>query len=113
MLVKFAKVLERRGIEAEEVFNLCDVDNSGFISLKELETFLTGIKIGFLNKEIHALMTLLDTNASGEISLEEFMSHMNKGVKAFKIDNLMGTYSAPPPQQPRKVNNWTLRPEKP
>lgn len=100
--------MERRGIEPDEVFNLCDVDNSGYINLSELETFLTGIKIGFLNKEIHALMTLLDTNQNGEISLEEFMSHMNKGVKAFKIDNLMGTYSVAPPAQPaKKVNTWT------
>ena len=38
-LIKFSDILKKREIEADELFNLCDIDASGTISLKELERY--------------------------------------------------------------------------
>ena len=61
-LLKFTQVFERRQIEPVEIFNMCDVDGSGTISLKELELVLEKMGIGFQKKEIYALLKILDTD---------------------------------------------------
>jgi hypothetical protein len=44
--MKVSHILEKRGIEPVEVFNLCDADGSGMISLKELQLFFEKLNIG-------------------------------------------------------------------
>jgi Ca2+-binding EF-hand superfamily protein len=45
-LMKVSHILEKRQIEPVEIFNLCDADSSGTISLKELELFFEKLNIG-------------------------------------------------------------------
>ncbi|CAG9315691.1 unnamed protein product [Blepharisma stoltei] len=95
ILIKFARIIDQRGISPEEVFNLCDIDGTGLISTKELEKFLLGMNVGFQQKEVFALMTLLDTDRSGELNKEEFLKYLNKGIQAFKIESMIGNSAAP------------------
>ena len=91
-LIKFTETLKKRQIEPEEMFNLCDLDMSQTISLKELEKYIKVLGIGFQEKEVAALMNLFDGNGNGEISLEEFLQYMEKGNKAlFQIEQNKGT----------------------
>jgi Ca2+-binding EF-hand superfamily protein len=112
VLIKFCSVMCHRGIEPEEIFNLCDTDNSGYISSKELEKFLKGLSAGFQQKEIHALMSLLDADNSGEINREEFLLQMGKGIQAHKIDSVigypisLGNKSSSSPISASKNNAW-------
>ena len=100
-LIKFVSVLSTRGISPDELFNLCDSSGDGMIDISELERFVSGLKMGFKEKEVHALMTLLDADHTSTISLEEFTRHMDRGQQAYKLQNAM---SASPSK--RKVNTW-------
>ena len=91
VLLKFVKIMDSRGIEPEEIFNLCDSDGSGTISLVELKKYLTGLKIGFQNKEIHALIVRLDANNSGELDFDEFKAHLNQGKAFFMQEAISST----------------------
>jgi hypothetical protein len=72
---------------------MCDADGSGSISLKELEKYLSGLKVGFKNKEIHCLLRRLDGNQNGELSLQEFKEHFSKGQGFFKQEIIASTSS--------------------
>ena len=79
-LMKVNQILEKRDIEPVEVFNLCDSDTSGHISLKELETFFEKLNMGIQRKEIYALMKILDADRSGTLNKDEFLKIMHKGA---------------------------------
>jgi Ca2+-binding EF-hand superfamily protein len=98
VLVKFVEVLEHRTIDPDEIFNLCDVNSDGSISTDELKVFVTGLNIGFQNKEVHALMKILDADSSGKVTREEYSKHINKGTAVFKIESAMAGTSAGAPQ---------------
>ena len=94
-LIKFSDILKKREIEADELFNLCDIDASGTISLKELERYIMILNIGFQQKEISALMTLLDDSNNGEITRDEFFEHIQRGNKGlFEIEKTRATEGA-------------------
>ena len=87
-MLKFIKILDSREIEPVEIFNLCDIDNSGTISLSELERYLFGLKVGFQKKEIHAIITKLDADKSGDLTLEEFKKHLERGMQFFQQESI-------------------------
>ena len=94
-LLKFSEILNKREIEPEQLFNLCDLDMSGTISLKELEKYLNLISIGLQQKEIAALMNLFDVNGDGEITKEEFSEYLQKANNAiFEVEKPKGTEAA-------------------
>jgi Ca2+-binding EF-hand superfamily protein len=78
-LINFCEALNKKEIEPEQIFNMCDVNTDGKINLKELEKAVNIFKLEFKQKEIAALMNLLDSNADGEISREEFLRCMDIG----------------------------------
>ena len=100
-LLKFVSVLSGRGISPEELFSLCDAGGDGTIDTGELERFVSGLKMGFKEKEVHALMTLLDADHTSTLSLEEFSKHMDRGQQAYKLQSAMS--SSP---SKRKINTW-------
>lgn len=104
-LMKVSQILEKRKIEPVEMFNLCDTDNSGIISLKELESSFEKLNMNLQRKEIFALMKILDKDRSGSLNKEEFLKIMQKGAQAFKIEAaISGTRSSVmfKPQGPAK-----------
>lgn len=103
VLLKFVKILDSRGIEPEEIFNLCDTDSSGTISLKELEKYLLGLKVGFKEKEVYSLMARLDADKSGELNLEEFKSHLAQGQILFDQEVVASTSTMVPLNQVAEV----------
>lgn len=97
VLVKFIEVLEHRKIDPEEIFNLCDVNSDGAISTEELKVFVSGLNIGFQNKEVHALMKILDADNSGKVSHEEYQRHIHRATTVFAIESAMAGTSAAAP----------------
>ena len=94
-LIKFTEVLKKKEIEPQEMFNLCDIDMSGCITLKELERYIKILGINFQEKETAALMNLFDSNGNGEISMEEFLKFMDQGSKAlFKLEETKATHGS-------------------
>ena len=91
-LAKFTDILNKREIGADEMFNLCDIDMSGRITLVELEKYINILNIDFKQKEIAALMNLLDNNNNGEITREEFFEYIETGNKVlFEQEMIKGT----------------------
>lgn len=94
-LIKFTEVLKKKEIEPQEMFNLCDIDMSGCITLKELERYIKILGINFQEKETAALMNLFDSNSNGEITTDEFLKYMDQGTKAlFKLEENKATHGA-------------------
>lgn len=100
-LIKFVSVLTARGISPEELFNLCDTGGDGTIDIGELQRFVSGLKMGFKEKEVHALMILLDADRTNTLTMEEFTKHMDRGQQAYKLQSAMSGSPAK-----RKVNTW-------
>ncbi|CAG9318525.1 unnamed protein product [Blepharisma stoltei] len=94
-LMRFINAMNSKNIEPSELFNLCDTDNSGKISLEELEKLIRSMNIGFKIKDFHALVTFLDTDKSGELSREEFLKHVGKAVQYFHIEKNIATSAIP------------------
>ena len=55
VMEKFLEILQSTGIDSDELFDSCDVDNSGSISTEELKNFMLGIKKTMLLKELQML----------------------------------------------------------
>merc|ERR1712216_976025 len=53
-------------------FRAHDVDNSGFLSRKEFKECMKSSELGLTRQEINALMSEIDVDGDGNISLEEF-----------------------------------------
>lgn len=109
MLLKLVKIMDSRGIDPENLFSMCDTDSSGSMNLKELESYLIKLKVGFQVKEVHALMRRLDTDNNGELSLPEFKNHFSKGQNFFKQEIVSSTHSALPTQLNKNVENSSIR----
>jgi nitroreductase len=67
---------------AKEVFNKYDADSSGSICSAELGDMLESLDLEASAEEADALFRYLDTDGSGEVSLEEFLPWYNEAVQA-------------------------------
>ncbi|CAG9329641.1 unnamed protein product [Blepharisma stoltei] len=103
VLVRFIGVINRRGIDPEDIFNMCDTSNSGLVYPRDLEKCLMGMNIKFQQKEIRSLMNIFDADNSGEISRNEFLRHMNVGNQAFQIETVKSNLALP---ETRTSNAW-------
>ena len=65
-------------IEAEirEVFNVFDMDGSGFISAKELRQVMTDLGEKPTDGEVEELMRHADIDGDGQVSFDEFVTMM-------------------------------------
>ncbi|OMJ73061.1 hypothetical protein SteCoe_28338 [Stentor coeruleus] len=115
VLIKLTDSCLKRDISPEALFMKIDTDGSERITIAELQRHIDLMKMGFQQKEIAALMGLLDGNKNGEITLTEFKDYMQKGSQAlFQIEGVKGTQAGPPAKaQPSiaskiEVNKITL-----
>ena len=66
----------------ESLFNTLDYDGSGFIDFGELSTVASRATPSKNEKETMELIQTLDANEDGQISREEFVSHLlEKGTE--------------------------------
>ena len=60
--------------EIREVFNVLDIDGSGFISAKELKQVMTDLGDNPSDSEVEELMRYADIDGDGKVSYEEFVT---------------------------------------
>jgi calmodulin len=68
--------------EFKEIFDLVDEDHSGNISIKELKKLMETLRLHPTDQELEAMMKEVDTDGSGEIDFEEFVTVMSRRVQA-------------------------------
>ena len=71
-------ILKAKDIRVEEdmreVFNVLDIDGSGFISTKELKQVMTDLGDNPSDSEVEELMRYADIDGDGKVSYEEFVT---------------------------------------
>ena len=71
-------ILKSKDIRVEEdmreVFNVLDIDGSGFISTKELKQVMTDLGDNPSDSEVEELMRYADIDGDGKVSYEEFVT---------------------------------------
>ena len=72
-MFKFLQILKERNISYQELFRSCDVNNDGNISIRELETVISGISAEFYLKETQAIHNFFDVDRNGLCSEKEYM----------------------------------------
>ena len=64
-------------MEAKQAFDLCDTSSDGRIDKKELKMYFDKLSIPISDKEIDNMMHIADTDHSGYIEFEEFITMMS------------------------------------
>ena len=59
-------------IQLRNLFDKCDVDNSGYLDREEVAKVCQELGTVLEERELLAALTLLDTNGDGKVSFEEF-----------------------------------------
>lgn len=74
---------------ARQAFNVVDVDGSGSISIRELQTLMLGMSksvgVGAPSPdEVKEAMDTLDKNKDGQVSFEEFLELVRDILRAYQ-----------------------------
>lgn len=69
--------------EIKEAFESIDTDNSGYLEINELLSAVNSLGLDNNANEINRIMTSLDLNKDGKISLEEFISLISMQLVRF------------------------------
>lgn len=91
---KFQTILKDRQLDPSALFNACDKNQDGMISLIELRSLAQSI--GMKKRETIALMDILDTDRSGTLKKDEFLRQASNDMGLFKIENLSSTSAMRP-----------------
>ncbi|OMJ88312.1 hypothetical protein SteCoe_9816 [Stentor coeruleus] len=91
---KFQNILKDRQLDPTALFNACDKNQDGVISLIELRSLAQSI--GMKKREAIALMDILDTDQSGTLKKDEFLRQTSNDMGLFKIENLSSTSAMRP-----------------
>lgn len=71
--------------EIKEAFESIDTDNSGYLEINELLSAVNSLGLDNNANEINRIMTSLDLNKDGKISLEEFISLISMQLVRFYL----------------------------
>nr|XP_017251361.1 PREDICTED: calcium-dependent protein kinase 20-like isoform X2 [Daucus carota subsp. sativus] len=77
----------------KEMFKMIDTDNSGNITLEELQKGLEKVGANLMESEINDLLQSADLDNSGTIDYTEFVAAMLNLNKAHKEDHLLAAFS--------------------
>jgi len=80
-VIKFAAVLKARDVRPEEVYNFCDVDQTGTVGATQLAKFIGNLSEPFQEKEIRGLVQYLDVDNNKKIPREVFIRELEKGMR--------------------------------
>lgn len=64
-------------MEVKQAFDLCDMRCDGRIDKNELKKYFENLSIPISDKEIDNMMHIADTNHSGYIEFDEFITMMS------------------------------------
>jgi calmodulin len=68
--------------EFREIFDLVDEDKGGSISKHELKKLMETLRLKPTEEELNAMMREVDTDGSGDIDFNEFVTVMSRRVQA-------------------------------
>lgn len=88
---RFVDCVKSRNLDVDAVFNSCDINGDGEISMEELANLLKSL--GLKKREIIVLEEVLDSDRSGVVSWDEFLRHLDVEVPFFQIEAVAGTHS--------------------
>ena len=72
--------------DIKELFLLCDVNNSGYIEKTELKTIIPNADCATLER----LLTELDSDGDGRVSLQELEDGLHKLTSTFTVPSSQG-----------------------
>lgn len=82
VLKNVANFCEAKGIQAEDVFKSVDVDGDAQLAIPEVKKALCKVLPNLSDQELIAVFDAIDTDKSGQVSLNEFVAAMEVGRKA-------------------------------
>ena len=90
-----------------DAFRLLDLDGNGFLGAKELLHVLVCMGELVTTEEIDELISMLDSDGDGQVSLEEFYlmaTAVDPGAPDFSVEKLKQEAAPPPPEG----GPWTM-----
>lgn len=81
-LDSLVKKFERNGYTVEQAFNLFDDNNDQLLTVKEIRDGIRDQEIDALDSEVQALVTAIDNDANGVVSLQEWVSTLKPRLDA-------------------------------
>lgn len=81
VMEKVINILNQKNMDAQDLFNACDSDSSGEVSVDELVKVLQQIKPSLMLKDIECVHRYFDVDKSGLVTLEEFEQRFNRATK--------------------------------
>jgi len=82
-MFKLLQILKDRGITHAELFRSCDVNDSGDVNIRELESVLQGLSAEFYQKDCQAIHNFFDIDKNNECSEAEFNSQLQKAERLY------------------------------
>jgi calmodulin len=73
---------EEERAEFREIFDLVDEDKGGSISREELKKLMITLRLKPTEEELDAMMKEVDSDGSGDIDFDEFVTVMSRRVQA-------------------------------
>ena len=99
VLQRFLESVNSRDLDPESIFNSCDVNGDGRVSVEELGKLSKSM--GMKKREILVLMEVLDSDHSGLITKEEFLRYFTVAEQSvFKVETVGSTSAM---QMPRSI----------
>lgn len=87
------RLTEEELAEFKEIFDLVDTDRGGSIQKSELRTLMETLRLKPTEKELDAMMAEVDSDGSGDIDFNEFVTVMSRRVQAdYTPDQLRGAF---------------------
>lgn len=84
VLERLTDILESRDMDPAELYNACDEDRSGQLSLQELRKMIRTLKADINEKDLQGIekfFALMDKDGSGNVSKAEFLSHFERATE--------------------------------
>ena len=85
-MFKLLEIMKVRGIDAEELYLMCDVDDNNDVSVKELIKVLEGMSDEFYTKDCQAIHNFMDVDHNNQCSKSEFMSALGRAERLRQQD---------------------------
>ena len=81
IIEKVAVAFYLQNFNMKKAFSLFDSDGDGIISQREFRNGWLALNVGLSHDEIDDLMKIIDQDASGQVSFDEFITKMEGHIK--------------------------------
>ena len=74
----FRKLLRTCGVSIQDLYNMIDSNQDGFITKEEFNKLMRGFSIPLTSSETNKLFQMLDSNKDGRLNIREFLSGLER-----------------------------------